>query len=416
MTFFRTLYSFPRESSLLPYPIRWVALVMFLYYFGWGTVEPFLGIYFNDVFGSYTSVSIIFSLLYFFSMFLSLPFGDLADVVSKRKIIALMLVLYVPVGFMLAIIRTVTHAVLFRVYHAFLATGLWASTEAYVRFHSPRRQSSEIMGFFDMAIVGSTVAGALLGGVIVARFGIQTLFYIMPVFSIIAFIAVLRLPDSDAQNKPLGRGIQDIFKKGLFRHELRNFFSVPGTPHITALSFLFNAAAAGVVVILPLLYRAFGVSLLEIGIIYAIFMMPGFFEGPLSLVADRANKKMLLIGGALAAFSLEVLMALVNSTVALFGFSLLLGISFALLRPIIEGMMTNCMPHAQVGEFNGVYRSFVLLALALGSFIIGPIADAFTIQTPFLIGAFLMGVFFFLVFFVPRELFESGDDSALSRT
>ncbi|MDP2676308.1 MAG: MFS transporter [bacterium] len=406
MSIFRTIYSFPRDLSLLPRSIRWIALVMFLYYLGWGIIEPFLGIYFNDLFDSYTSVGIIFSLLYVFSMLLSLPFGDLADKASKRTIMTIILICYVPIGPFIATIRTIGHAVLFRVYHAFLATGLWSSTEAYVRSHSPRRQASEGIGFFDMAIAGSSVVGAILGGILITRFGIETLFYIMPVFSIGALIAVSRLPDSDGAFS-LFAGIKDVFRQRLFRHEFRDFFSVPGTIYLTALSFLYHVAAAGVIVLLPLVYRALGVSLWEIGIIYAVFMMPAFFEGPFSVIADRANKKTLFLLGAGAAILIEFSMVWAHSVIALFGFSLLLGIAFALVRPLIEGMMTNCMPPAQVGEFNGVYRSFVLLALAIGSFVIGPVADAFTIQTPFFIGAVLMCIFFIVAMFLPRALLES---------
>jgi len=379
---------------------------MFLYYLGWGIVEPFLGIYFNDLLGSYTSVGIIFSLLYFFSIFLSLPFGDLADNVSKRTIITLMLICYIPIGPVIAALRTITDAVFFRLYHAFLATGLWASTEAYVRSHSPRKQSSESMGVFDMAVAGASVFGALIGGFLVVRFGIHTLFYMMPAFSIMALITILRLPDSDGTFS-LWKGVREIVRQGLFRHEFQDFFSIPGIAHMTALSFLFNVVGAGVAILLPLVYRAFGVSLWEIGLIYAVFMMPAFFEVPFSVLADRTNKRVLFIVGSLAAVGIELCMVWTHSVFVLFALSLALGTVFALLRPLIEGVITNCMPHERMGELNGVYRSFILLALAFGSFIIGPVADAFTVQAPFLIGAILMGIFFVLVLFIPRSLLQT---------
>lgn len=377
---------------------------MFVYYFGWGLVEPFLPIYFNGLFGSYTSVGIIISLLYFFSIFLSLPFGDLSDRVSKKAIITAMLFLYIPIGPLLSVVRTVAHATLFRLYHAFLATGLWASTEAYVRSHSPRRQSSESMGLFDVAISGAVVCGAITGGLLIGRFGIETLFYIMPVFSIGALVILLRLPDSDGSFSFVA-GVKDLLRHKLFRHELRDFFSIPGIAYMTSLSFLFNAVGGAVAVLLPLVYNAFGVSLWEIGLIYALFMMPGFFEGPFSVIADHVHKRMLLMIGAGVSVVVLSMMLYADSIGALFILSLCLGIVFALLRPLIEGMVTNCMPHNHVGELNGVYRAFVLLALAIGSFIIGPIADAFTIQAPFLIGALLMCLFLVLVFLIPRAVF-----------
>ena len=395
MRLYRFSSTVSRDLFSLPIAVKRISLVVFLYYISWGISDPFLPIYFDNLLGSYTSVGIVFALLYFFSIFLSLPFGDLSDIVSKRSLMRIMLFLYLPLGPILAGVRTMFHMVLFRAYHAFLATGLWASAEAYVRSHSPRQQSSESMGLFDSAIGLAVCVGAILGGILVTWFGIPFLFYIMPLFIFSAFIVIHFLPDHEGI-AGMGAGMKAFFKKKMFRFEIRDFFSIPGMAHITLLSFLFNMATIGTAVLLPLVYRAFGAAFWQIGVVYALFMLPSLFEAPLSVLADRMNRKILLVIGAIAAICIQFLMIFVDHTATLFALSVLLGVSFALIRPLVEGVVTQKMPHERVGELNGVYRSCILLASAIGSFAIGPIADSFSVQTAFGVGASIMAIFFIL--------------------
>lgn len=396
--------TFPRDLFSLPTAVKRLSFVMFLYYISWGVMDPFLPIYFDTLLGSYTSVGIVFALLYFFSIFLSLPFGDLTDIVSKRALMKIMLVLYLPLGPVISIVRTMTHVVLFRAYHAFLATGLWASAEAYVRSHSPEKQSSESMGLFDSAIGLATFVGAIAGGILVTFFGIPIVFYIMPFFIFTALIAILFLPDHEGSPSFI-EGMKQLVRKKMFRFEIKHFFSLPGIKRITLLSFLFNAASIGTMVLLPLVYRAFGASFWEIGLIYAVFMLPSLFEAPFSVLADHMDKKFLFLFGSLAAVAIQLGMVVIQGIIPLFVLSLFLGIFFSLLRPSIEGTVTHAMPHERIGELNGVYRSFVLIASALGSFAIGPVADAFTIQASFMVGAMLMAIFFIasIFYYLPTE-------------
>ncbi|MBI4114465.1 MAG: MFS transporter [Candidatus Niyogibacteria bacterium] len=402
MRLFHFSSTFPRDLFSLPIGIKRLSIVMFLYYISWGVMDPFMPIYFDTLFGSYTSVGIVFALLYFFSVFLSLPFGDLSDIVSKRTLMKIILVLYLPLGPLISIVRTMTHVIFFRAYHAFLATGLWASAEAYVRSHSPEKQSSESMGLFDTAIGLATFVGAILGGILVTVFGIPIVFYIMPLFVFAALCAIFFLPDHEGSPSFIA-GVKQLFRKRMFRFEINDFFSLPGIRRITLLSFLFNAASIGTMVLLPLVYRALGASFWEIGLIYAVFMLPSLFEAPFSVLADHVDKKFIFIFGALVAVVIQLSMAMIHGVIPLFILSLFLGIFFSLLRPCIEGAVTHAMPRERIGELNGVYRSFLLIASAAGSFAIGPVADAFTIQAAFLVGAILMAVFFFAALFHPAQ-------------
>ncbi|PIR70297.1 MAG: hypothetical protein COU46_02300 [Candidatus Niyogibacteria bacterium CG10_big_fil_rev_8_21_14_0_10_42_19] len=392
MYFLRTIFSFPYELKNFPSSIKRISLVMFLYYLAWGVIDPFFTIYLKDTLGSYTDVAFITAFLYFFSMLISLPIGDLADIVSKKKLIRIFLIFYFPLAPIISFLSTIGHFIFFRIYHAFNATGLWSSIESYVRENSPAARTSGSIGFFNSAVSLASIIGAFAGGFLVARFGIKNIFYFIPVFFIAAFFMTIFLHD-DRGVQTISEGLRRLFAKKVFRFEARDFISIEGMPVVTYFSFIYNMIFYGSLVVLPLFSEYLGASSVEIGLAYGLFFVPYLFEAPFSIMADRFDRRKILIFASLASVMFLTFASLTQSIYMLFFISFFLALSFAFIAPNIEGIVTKLMPRDRIGEFNGVYRSVVLLAASIGSMIIGPIADRFSIQTPFLVGAFFMVVF-----------------------
>src|SRR3989344_3992862 len=174
---FRALAVARRDFRTLPKSIKWITVILSFYSVMWGLWDPFLPIYFKQVLGDYTQTALVTAFFYIFLAAWSVPLGRLADVLSKKKMIAFFFLLYLPLGPVFAFLRTVVQMTMFRFYHAFLATGLWATTETYVRSHSPTHQRAEAMGILDAGLNAAIVAGAVVSGFIVAAIGIKPLFY-----------------------------------------------------------------------------------------------------------------------------------------------------------------------------------------------------------------------------------------------
>lgn len=399
MRLFHYVADFPRELGALPNSIRGVSLVIFLYVAIWGALDPFLTLYFHDIFGNYTGVASISAFVYFFSIFISVPFGGLADIVSKKKLMRIFLILYIPFGFILASLSTFFQFALFSVYHAILATGLWSSAETYVRAHSPPHKASESMGFFDSASALAIVIGAISGGFLMTAFGISFLFYIFAIFVVSALAVSPYLPDHHGVSS-IWLGITRLKRNGIFRFEFRDYFMIRGLPLISIMVFMVRSVSFGMLIVLPLFSDKLGASFVEIGLIYAVFALPTVFEAPFSIFSKKLDRKKVLIFGGLASILFLSGAFASDDIISLFIYTLLVALAFALINPVIEGVATELMPKPKIGELNGVYRSVVLLAAATGSFVVGPIADIFSIQTSFLLGVVLMTVFVVVVLFV----------------
>ena len=404
----RVLATIPRDFKKLPRSIKWISVVFGVYSLAWGLVSPFLAIYFNQIVGTYTKTTFIIAVFFLFSAFLSVFMGRLADVLSKKKLIIIFLFLYLPLGPLLAIFKGVFQFTILRLYHSFTATGLWGTSEVYVRAHSPKHQRAESIGLFDGVHNLFLVVGALAGGVIVYFFNIPVLFYIMPFFIFSALIVTLLfLPDHHG-SRNLRTGLT-VLRLRLFIDSVRDFLENRPLCLVGFLSLLVALPLFAVQdVLLPLFSKALGANPIQIGIVFALAVLPFFFEAPLSVLSDHLSNRKILLASGLFSTVVLVLLFFTESILWVFALSFLVGLSFAFIIPTLDGVATGLMPKSNLGELNGVYRALVMLGSGLGILGMGPLADAFGIGVPFLFSAFIMA-FFTLVSFLWWEKIEESE-------
>lgn len=383
----------------LPRSVRRISLIFFIYYISWGLLGPFLPVYFAGILGNYSLATAIVAFLYLFSIIWSIPLGDFSDIFSKRYLVRFFLILYLPMGFILAYISSFFHLILFRFYHSFSATGLWSSAESYIRVHSPDSRRAGAMGLFDLSYNLSVIFGAVLGGIIVFYFGIKTLFFLMPIFVLAAVFLSISLPDHSGSHKFV-KSLKSLIRKRPFLHEFKYFLTIPGLMKISLLSFLFNFAVVGEGVILPFFSDSLGASPIQLGLIYALFSIPLLFEAPFAVLADSYDNKKMFIAGSLLSILFLLILFFAQDLTMLFLLSFFLGASLTIIVPVIEGNVTGLMAHHKVGELNGVYRSIVLIGMALGTFVVGPISDLWGVKYSFLMSAGIMFLFLVLALFL----------------
>lgn len=398
------IYSIPRDLRSAPRAVKRAAAVISLYYFGWALLDPFLPIYFTELFGGYSLSTLAISLLYLFSALWSIPMGRLADILSKKKLISLFLFFYLPLIPILGFVRTIFQITVFRFFHSFLASGLWATSETYIRAHSERRHRAEAIGIFDASYTLVIVVGAVLGGFFVAKFGIKPLFWVAP-FAVLAAVLFSKysLPDhSGSENWSDGL---PVLKPGVFSDGISDFLRHKKLVLLTGLSFLYGLPMfASSSVLLPLFSDALGASPVQIGLVYALALLPFVFEAPFSVLSDHlSNKKILMLAGTFAAL-VFVFLFFAKSVYWLFPLAFLVGLSFAVMIPTIEGRATALMPKDHIGKLNGVYRAVNHLGYGLGILVVGPFADMFGINSPFLLASALMLLFVFFVAFLWKKV------------
>lgn len=403
----RVLATIPRDFKKLPRSIKWMALIIGIYSLSWGSITPFLPIYLNEIVGTYTGTTFIIAVFFLFSAFWSIFMGRLADIFSKKSLISLFLLLYLPIGPFFAVLKTVFQFTLLRLYHSFTAAGLWGASEVYIRSHSPKHQRAESMGLFDSSHSLFIVLGALIGGVVITFADISLLFYGIPIIFIgTFFVTIFFLPDHHGSHNL--RDILPILRPRIFIENIRDFLKNKALCRLSVLSFLFAFPLFAVQeVLLPLFSETLGAGPIQIGIVFALAVLPFFFEAPLSVLSDHISNRKIILSSGLSAALLLTLLFFTQSLMWVFILSFLVGLSFALILPTLDGNATALMPRSNLGEFNGVYRAIYIFGAGVGILVMGPLADAFGINAPFLLSAGVM-VLFSLAGFVWWGKIEDG--------
>ena len=164
-------------------------------------------------------------------------------------------------------------------------------TMAYVDDVSPKGEEGKWMGYTNSAFFSGLGIGPLLGGILGERFGMNIAFYSMGGLCLLAFmIATPFLPE--IRHRKMGAKARLAFKEISASRTVRGLFSFRLTQSFgrgSLMTFLPVFAA---------IYADLGPSL--IGILLAVNMLlMTMFSAPLGMIADRFNRKTMIILGNL---------------------------------------------------------------------------------------------------------------------
>ena len=382
------------ELLKLPLNIKLAALLMLVYGLGWGIAGPFIPIYFNQILGNYTAVGIVFGIYPLFCILWDLIIGPLSDSASKKGLMRIALLLYLPMSFILLSLKNMSNFIIFRIYHSFATTSLYTAHEVYVRKHSPKHKASEAIGLSDSASILAAIIGAVIGGFLIMKIGFN-IFYAVSIFAALAFIPLFFLK---------GRRKHYHFKIEL-KKDIQDFCRSKELVKLSFINFFFVFCYTTAFIMLPLLLLELNATLLQIGLIYGAIYIPFLFESYFSVLADKFGKRNILLKGLLFGALLFLGMFFAKSIILLFIFSLLLSVSFSAISPSLSGRMTELMPKNEIGGLTGIKTAIRDIAAGAGPILAGLIADSFGLNYAFLLGFAVFSVLFFAV-----SRFRFGDE------
>lgn len=413
MLFIEQLRKTPKEISSLPVAVKRMGLVIFIYHLSWGIVNPFMPLFFFEVFGTYGATTFIAGLFTILGMLWLFPVGEFLDRFSQRKTFRFILLFYLPIWPYLAVLQTFLQAVIYQIYHSITATILWSSAETYNRTHAEKGRCSEAWGLHDICSTFSLAIGALIGGFMLEYFmGIRMLFITFPPLLIIAaFVVSKYLPkDKSRSNVKVKDAFRSIEWRQLYRRALKNFYFTPGLARIWPFIFFLGFMSASQVVMIPLMANSLGASYFIIGAMYALFSLPILFEAPFSVLADTwSAKSLVVIGSLLSVFSL-LGFGISQEVFVLIPLSLTLGLAVAMFVPSVSGAVGNCISFNNKGELNSVFMASQSFGGIVGLFILGFLADVIGIQEVFFISAGVMMLSAILAIFIWKDRVPGNDE------
>lgn len=304
--------------------------------------------------------------------------GRFSDRMGRKRFISSGLMMYTlsSLGYIYA--ASTPELILIRVIQGFSSAMIIPISMAFIADIAPPEKEGSYMGIFTMALFLGFGCGPILGGLTKDLISMEADFLIMGGLCLLAFFLVLiYLPRSSSIQKK--KPYLDI----PFRTILQN-------RSIMAICFyrFSNAFCRGsIMAFLPLYaHNSLHLNGSQIGLVIASsILLTAFLQLPSGKLADRVNRKMLVIVGSLLYFSIVPLIPYTVDFIQLLALNTGLGFLGALSLPAASALTVTEGKNFGMGSTMAIFNVAMSVGLGIGPLASGIILDLFG----------LPGVFYF---------------------
>jgi DHA1 family multidrug resistance protein-like MFS transporter len=352
---------------------------------GVGIVVPLLPVYATHLGASGVYIGLIFGAFSISRTFLLPYFGRLSDKKGRKPFIVAGLFAYTIISLLYMLSNRVESLIAVRFFQGIASAMIMPAVQAYIGDITPPHREGFTMGLFNMSMFLGLSIGPMIGGIIRDNFNLAMSFGSMGILAFMGFLlSLLLLPPAKSEHI-IGRGIEPLaWKKVLHDRNMAGLF----------LFRLAYAACIGVIwSFLPVLADVqFSLSSSSIGILVTLGVFSsGLLHVPMGLVADRVNRRMMIVFGGLiityAIFSFEWANSLRDLVIACMLFGLGGGISMPALMAlaVLKGNASDAM-----GSVMGLLAMAHSIGMLTGSLVAGLMMDVSRLRNAFPSGALLM--------------------------
>jgi DHA1 family multidrug resistance protein-like MFS transporter len=359
-----------------------LALSIFSSMLGAGIVVPLLPLYAESLGANGFWLGTIFA-AYSISRTVVIPFfGRLSDRSSRKPFICIGLFAYavISLGFVWA--NSVYQLVLIRLVHGVAGAMILPIAQAYVGDISPEGEEGKWMGYSNAAFFGGFGFGPLMGGVLTEHMGMNIAFFTMAGLNLLAFfIAVFFLPE--ISRKKLAAQPYLSFKEMSRSGKMTGLFGFRLTLTLGRSSFF---------TFLPV-FAAIGLGLRPnlIGVMLAIHILLVSLLGiPSGRIADRLNRRTLVVIGCLVSFAYLALIPLAHNFWQLLLLCILGSLGSAIAVPAASALAVEEGRKFGMGAAIAMFTVALSIGMAVGPILSGLIVDFTSINAAFYFGAVMM--------------------------
>lgn len=355
------------ERSLNAFRI--LLLSVFMAMVGLGIISPIIPNYASDLGASGIYIGLIYSSFSLSRAILQTPIGRVADIYSKKKIIVAGLIVYTVISIAYTYVSSPEGLILVRMFHGVGSSMMLPVAMAYAMNLTPKGEEGKYMGYLNTALFAGFGAGPFIGGYIYENYSINMVFNSMSVMVAISLVlTILFVPEEESL------GIRPKKSPAPLRKILanKNLSSV-------LIYRAVNALGRGTILsFLPLFaVQILGLSITYIGIILSTgIFLNAFLQTPMGILADRVNRKNLLMVGGLIASVGYFYMAHTGTITEIFVARIIVSMGGALSLPAVTAIIAEEGRELGSGSTVGVFNT----ATSIGQ-IIGPVFSGFLLDT-----------------------------------
>jgi len=351
-------------------------MVAFVGFAGFSFLFPVIPLYATELGATVAEVGLIVATISYVTAFFLIPFGMLSDRFGRQKLLVGGLAVFTLTPLLYPLASSPEHLILIRAIHGLAAAAFLPAAIALVVDLTPETKRGEAIGWYTASLQLGLMAGPITGGFLTGRFGFDAAFYGCGAISLIGLILAFSRLRAFA-HRPAVTPV-----------EASSSWRWLGQPLAIAvlLAPLLVAVGSGTIgSYIPLYGMGFGLTEADVGaIITAVYASSAVLRAPAGKLADRFDKKLLLIGGVgLGAIAVS-LFSFFHSLTQFIIIGIVFGIGMGIAMPASLVMAADFSSAGGRGLSMAIPTCFFQVGLAAGPTAMGYVAGISSFETMFL--------------------------------
>ncbi len=360
-----------KNSSILPT----IYIIGFLGFASQSLIVPVMPLYATQLGASISEVGLIVAIIAYGNALFMIPFGLLSDRFGRRT--------FLIAGFAISTLSTLLYTLttntlqlsLLRVIHGI---GLAAQTPtiiATVLDLSPEEQRGKALGWITTATQAGLMAGPVIGGSILNRFGFNAAFVSSSIFSLLGLAIILARLNTIPQRKTA----EFIINKSWAWLKQKPLYGGILTPFAIAL----GIGTLGAYI--PIYSQGFGITAAGAGLIITLsFASSAMLRVAAGTLSDKRGRKPLIIFGLVFGAIMIALISRFHSLILLSITAFCFGIGIGFVQPSSLALIADLAPKEAKGLATGMFTSAYQIGNAVGPTAMGVVAGISNLETMFL--------------------------------
>jgi MFS family permease len=312
----------------------------------------------------------------------SIPAGILSDIIGRRRVILISMVIFATAPFLYLIITTPWQLVLVRIYHG-LATAILGPVAMAAVADTYEKGRGERMAWYSSATMVGRFIAPLVGGLLIFGNNFHWVYLADGFAGVLALVVALRLPISTTTSATTG----EAFKKqrGKYKDDLLFVFRHRGILATSGIEAVQYFAYGCVETFLPIyLKEKLGYTTWEIGLLFTAQILAATLTKPImGRLSDRYGRiPMISAGLALGGVTTGLLMFATNY-VELIVLIALFGLGLATVTASTAALVADFSRAYSRGGAMGILSSIMDVGQSGGPIVAGILIGAFSYKTAF---------------------------------
>ena len=351
-------------------------IVAFVGYAGFSFMFPVIPLYADELGATVSEVGLIVATLSYVTAIFLIPFGMLSDRFGRQKLLIGGLAVFTLAPLLYPLANNTGLLILIRAIHGLGSAAFLPTAIALVVDLTPDNKRGEAIGWYTASLQLGLMAGPITGGFLTQHFGFNAAFLGCSAISLIGLVLAFSRLRAIAHHPAVIAS-----KAGSSLRWL-------GQPLAIAVMLAPALVAVGSGTIggyIPLYGMDFGMTEADAGaIITAVYASSSLLRAPAGRLADRVDKRLLLIGGVgLSAIAVS-LFSFFHSLSQFIIIGIVFGIGMGIAMPASLAMAADFSSASGRALSMAIPTCFFQIGMAVGPTAMGFVADTSGFETMFL--------------------------------